>query len=339
MDVALTAEQEQWDEAVARLAAAHAVTNPSAIRDDADGRGWDAVLELGVPALRSPEQSGVDAAGVESALAVEHTARQLCTLPVIGQAVLAPELLHAAGAEDLLGAVVAGERRFAPAVTDDLQAVGRVGRPALAFDAAGATHALLLDGDRLVAVELTADPLDGLDLTRQLRPIDTLASAEPVGGPIDAGRLDRALAVALTALSADLVGVMDGAVRDAVVYAKDRKQFGVPIGTFQAVQHLLADAAVLVEGARSCVWHAAWAGDHLDPAAALLAARTAKAYCSEMGLRAVEASVQVFGGIAITWEHLSHLRLRRVHLDRECLGAEHAQHLSIAAARLGQAVA
>jgi hypothetical protein len=336
MDVALTAEQQQWHDAVGRLASAHAVANPSAIQADESGRGWQAVLDLGVPALRSPELSGVEAAGLESALAVEQTARFLCTLPITGQAIIAPDLLHAAGAEELLAAVAAGERRFAPAFTADLQELGRLGRPAIAFDTAGATHALLLDGEHLVAVELRSGPLDGLDLTRQLRSIDPDVTPDRTCGLIEPHQLDRVTAVALTAIAADLLGVMDGAVRDAVVYAKDRRQFGKPIGSFQAVQHLLADASVGVEGARSCVWYAAWAGDHLDPVDALLAARTAKAYCSEIGLRAVEASVQVFGGIAITWEQLSHLRLRRVHLDIECLGNEHVQYQRIAADRLAR---
>lgn len=336
VDVALTSEQAQWNEAVGRLATAHAVTNPGGIPDDADGRGWQAVLDLGIPALRSPVLSGVDAAGVESTLAVEQLARHLCALPVVGQGVLAPELLHAAGAETLLEAVAAGERRVAPTLTADLHDLGRLGEPAVAFDAAGATHALLLDGDELVVVDLAPDAPEGLDLTRFVLPVDPAASAERTGFRIDAERLDRVRAVALTAVAADLLGVMDGAVCDAIAYAKDRKQFGTPIGSFQAVQHLLADAAVAVDGARSCVWHAAWAGDHLEASEALLAARTAKAYCAELGLRTVEASVQVFGGIAITWEHLSHLRLRRAHLDRGCLGDEHVQYRSIAATRLGR---
>jgi hypothetical protein len=337
VDVALTSEQAQWNEAVGRLAAAHAVTVPSAIPGDGDGRGWQAVLNLGIPALRSPELSGVDAAGVESALAVEQLGRHLCALPVVGQGVLAPELLHASGAESLLEAVASGERRIAPTLTADLQDLARLGEPAVAFDAAGATHALVLDGDELVVVALAPGAQEGLDLTRVVLPVDPAASAERTGLHIDKDRLDRVRAVALTAVSADLLGVMDGAVRDAVAYAKIRKQFGTAIGSFQAVQHLLADAAVAVEGARSCVWHAAWAGDHLDPSEALLAARTAKAYCAELGLRTVEASVQVFGGIAITWEHLSHLRLRRAHLDRACLGDEHVQHRGIAASLLGRA--
>lgn len=332
VDVTLTPEQVQWQEAVAQLAAACAVTNPSAISLD-DDRAWAEVVAMGVPSLRSPRLSGADATAVESILAVEQTARHLAPVPVLGQGVVAPGLLAAAGADDLLEAVATGSRRIAPALTPDLRRFAGVDEPAMAVDAAGATHALLLDGTHLSLVALSGDHAPGLDLTRGLRVIDPSGQADAVGD-LEPDRLDRALALALTAFAADLLGVMDGALADAVSYAGVRRQFAVPIGSFQAVQHLLADAAVAVEGARGCVWHAAWAVDHLASGDALLAARTAKAYCSDAGLRVVETTVQVFGGIAITWEHLSHLRLRRVHLDRQCLGDEVVHHRLIAGARL-----
>jgi hypothetical protein len=340
MDVSLTDEQLQWQGAVARLAAAHAVAGPTDLVGGEGERRWSEVVALGVPALRSALHSGVEAALVESALAVEQVARRLSTLPIVGQGVVAPELLAAAGADELLGAVVAGEVRVAPAFGQDLADFGRRGDPVIAVDAAGATHALLLAGPEaapsLVAVEVADDPIGGLDLTRQLHRIATDARAIGLacGGPISPERLTQARAVTLTAFAADLLGVMAAAVEDAVAYAEVREQFGAPIGSFQAMQHLLADAAVAVEGARSCVWYAAWAADHLDAEAGLLAARTAKAYCSAAGPRVVEASVQVFGGMAITWEHPSHLRLRRVHLDRQCLGAEDVHHIAIATSRL-----
>ena len=130
------------------------------------------------------------------------------------------------------------------------------------------------------------------------------------------------------------IGLAQGALDAAVRYAGERTQFGTRIGTFQAVQHMLADALVRLEGARSCVWYAAWGVDHLEPVEATLAAMTAKAYASEAAREVVETSVQVFGGIAITWEHLSHLRLRRVLVDRRVLGDETALYQRIAATRL-----
>jgi alkylation response protein AidB-like acyl-CoA dehydrogenase len=127
---------------------------------------------------------------------------------------------------------------------------------------------------------------------------------------------------------------MQGALDDVVAYVAERKQFGVAVGTFQAVQHLAADALVQLEGARSCCWYAAWAVDHLDADSAQLAAHVANAYASRAGLEVVEATVQMFGGIAITWEQTSHLRLRRALFDRRVGGDEAVQHAEVAALRL-----
>jgi len=139
----------------------------------------------------------------------------------------------------------------------------------------------------------------------------------------------------LAMLAADLVGVMQAAVDASVAYVRDRVQFGVPVGSFQAVQHLAADALVMLEGARSSMWHAAWAVDALEPHEALLAARQAKSYCSRVGRQVVEIHVQLFGGIAITWEELAHIRVRRALVDRSTFGDEDVQDDAIAAVRVG----
>jgi alkylation response protein AidB-like acyl-CoA dehydrogenase len=142
--------------------------------------------------------------------------------------------------------------------------------------------------------------------------------------------------LALTAVAADLVGVMQGALDEAVRYAGERVQFEVKIGSFQAIQHALADALVRVEGARSCLWQAEWAIDHLPADEARLAAMTAKAYAAAAGRDVVETAVQVFGGIAITWEHVSHLRVRRTLLNRRLFGDETTQYEAIADLRLAE---
>ena len=340
MDVSLTTDQLEWQAANARVADAYEVSAADLIPALDIDRGWSDVITLGIPSLRSPEHSGVEGTGVETALAVEQSARRLSPLPIAGQAVIAPELLEAAGASGTLDAVVEGTFRLAPAFAVDLSDFGTTGGTAVAFDAAGASHALMLDykaeQPSLAVVALDPYDLDVLDLTRRLVSIGPVSERidMDLGGPISRERLVRARAVTMSALAADLLGVMEAALTDAVRHAKDRIQFGVPIGSFQAVQHILADAAVAVEGARSCVWHAAWSTDRASVIDALRAARTAKAFCSAAGLRVVESTVQVFGGIAITWEHLSHLRLRRVHLDRECFGNEDVHYEAIGAARL-----
>ena len=336
VDVSLSGEQRAWQEAVATLAAEHAITPAAGLPAGDDPAAWAAVTALGLTGLRSRAETDGAPTGVESALAAEQLARQLCGTPVLGQALIAAELLDAAGAAYELAGLVAGDR-IAPVLTGDLRDFGASG---WAFDALGAGRALLVTGDPeapgLAFATLDETGPEGLDLTRTLRPVGAAATAVPVGTTIGRERWAQVRAFALTVLAADALGVMDAAVADAVTHAGSREQFGVAIGSFQALQHLLADAAIQVEGARSCVWHAAWAVDHADPADALLAARTAKAYCARAGVAVVEATVQVFGGLAITWEHSSHLRLRRVRLDRQVLGDENVHHRAIADLRIAQ---
>ena len=340
MHIGLTDEQRLLQDTVSRLADSIATTDPSDIpaAETVDGH-WRRLVQLGVPTLRSPELCGLDASGVETAIVIEQLARALCAVPALGQAILATELLEAAAARKELELVAEGNLRLAPALARDLTGFGTSNSPTVAFDAAGATHALLTKksgGQR----ELVCVPIDGeaagLDLTRETRLLsrDLAESATPIGEPIDPQRWHRVEALALVGTAADLVGVMQGALDDAVRYAGERTQFGVRIGTFQAIQHLLADALIRVEGARSCLWHAAWAIEHLPSDEALLAAMTAKAYAAEAGRDVVESSVQVFGGIAITWEHVSHLRVRRMLLDRHLFGDESVQYEAIAAMRL-----
>ena len=337
MDVTLTDDQQLLRATAASLAvdlgSDHADTLEELTSDV-----WSPLVELGLPALRSPALSGADATGVEVALVVEEFGRTLSAAPTVGQAVLAPDLLVAAGADDAAARVAAGELRLAPAFRRDLSGLAEFGDEAVAFDARDATHALFLDTERrLTAVALGADPLKPLDLTRTVVPIAPGAAAADVGelgGAIDDAKWAAVRALMLATLAADLVGVMQGALDDAVEYVAERRQFGVPVGTFQAVQHLAADALVQIEGARSCCWYAAWAVDRLDPDEALLAAHVAKGYASRAGLAVVEGTVQMFGGIAITWEHASHLRLRRALFDRQVGGDEGVQYSEVARLRL-----
>jgi alkylation response protein AidB-like acyl-CoA dehydrogenase len=337
MDVTLTDDQQLLRSTAASLADDLGCATADAL-ETLTADVWTPLVDLGVPALRSPALSGVDASGVEVALVVEEFGRALSAAPTVGQAVIVPELLAAAGADDTLERVAQGELRLAPAFRADLSGVASLGDDAVAVDARGATHALLLDGDRrLVAVALDAAPLDALDLTRTLVPIAADARPDDIGvlgGAIDGAPWAAVQALSLTAFAADLVGVMQGALDDAVSYVAERKQFDVVVGTFQAVQHLAADALVQLEGARSCCWYAAWGVDHLDPDQALLAAHVANGYASRAGLEVVEATVQMFGGIAITWEHTAHLRLRRALFDRQVGGDDAVQYAEVARLRL-----
>jgi alkylation response protein AidB-like acyl-CoA dehydrogenase len=170
---------------------------------------------------------------------------------------------------------------------------------------------------RLAVVDLsgegvTIEPAGALDPTRRLFGV-TLAGAPstPLGaGDGAAGRLARARDVIAVAIAAESVGVAQRAMEMAVAHARDRHQFGRPIGVFQAVSHPCAQMLLEVEGARSAVLFAAWALDH-SPDEAPLAAAMAKAYASDAGWRVPAAALQVLGGIGFTWEHDLHFWLKR----------------------------
>ncbi len=344
MYIGLTDEQDMLRETTARLAEAIATTDADDIASGADlDLQWQRIVELGLPALRAPSSWGLDASGVETAVALEELARRLTAVPALGQAALATELLHAAGADKEVELVAEGALRIAPVLSEDLMDFAKTTEHGIAIDAAGATHVLFAvreDGARRLALAAVAaadaDTDTGLDLTRAMRAVVSadMESPTPVGDPIPAGRWTSVQAMALTAVAADLVGVMAGALDDAVRYAGERVQFGTKIGSFQAIQHLLADSLVRLEGARSCLWHAAWAVDHLPADQALLAGRTAKAYASAAGRDVVENAMQVLGGISITWEHAAHLRLRRMLVNRRLFGDETTQYAAIADMRL-----
>jgi alkylation response protein AidB-like acyl-CoA dehydrogenase len=104
-----------------------------------------------------------------------------------------------------------------------------------------------------------------------------------------------------------------------VEYAKERVQFGRPIGSFQAVKHRCADMLVDVEGMRSTAYHAAWCIEASEPDASV-AASTAKVWCSDASRRVMASGLQVHGGIGFTWEHDMHLYLKRSQLDQVTFG-------------------
>lgn len=137
-----------------------------------------------------------------------------------------------------------------------------------------------------------------------------------VESPVELGELsdegaERWYALALTVTTAELVGAARGTHALATDYAKVREQYGAPIGSYQAIAHLLAEGLALIEGSVSVLRHAAWAVDELPGPDAVEAARVAKIYCARAALAVCETSIQVHGGIGNTWECLAHVYLRR----------------------------
>ena len=140
--------------------------------------------------------------------------------------------------------------------------------------------------------------------------------ATTIGGPAEAAALlDRGA----VATSAETLGGSSRVLDMAVEHAKERVQFGKPIGSFQAVKHRCADMLVDLEGMRSTVYHAAWSLAAEQPDASI-AASTAKTWCADAGRRVMASGLQVHGGIGFTWEHDLHLFLKRAQLDQVCFG-------------------
>ncbi len=294
-----------------------------------DDKLWSTLCEqIGVAALTIPEHYGGAGAGLaEACVVLAELGRTLTPAPMLGSAVLAAQALLRAGndeaCERLLPGIAAGTTLAALAWS------GADGRwtPALtASDAGldGRAH-YVLDGDLadvLLAVARTDDgaglfevPLEGVRRSRvtSLDPGRRLAVVECAATParrLDDGGFTEQLrhlrATATVAVAAEQVGAAARALELTVEYTKQRRQFGRPIGSFQALKHRMADVHVHVEAARSALYAALVDGDDE-------AVETAKVVCAEACAHAAAEMIQLHGGIAITWEHDAHLYFKRAH--------------------------
>jgi alkylation response protein AidB-like acyl-CoA dehydrogenase len=322
MDVRLSSEQKALRDSVAKVARDLGPQTVAALDDDERTAKLDATVEAaGWRELRAGDADRPLASGVETAIVAEELSRGLADVAFVGPT-LAAELRRRAGAPPAAGRETVGlPADLAALAIDPEVAQGR----AVAVDAAGATSALLVvaaPAAQICTAGMAAEQGVRVDLTRTTEPPD-LGGAVPLrdaARALDADDLRAATALGLALTCAELVGTMRGAVELATGYAKDRRQYGAPIGSFQAVQHLLADAHVATEGTRSAALHAAWAVDALEPSEALAAAALAKAYASRAARMVCEASIQVHGGIGNTWECLAHVHLRRALLSIDLLG-------------------
>jgi hypothetical protein len=263
-----------------------------------------ALEEMGLAELRASTPPAATAQ--ECALLAEEHGRLPMTTSFLGTTLLAPEVMRLLG-----GDARSGYATPTIALTRDLRFPGPDPSGLAAWDCDGADGALYVAADGTVsALELGA-AAPTADLGRSVRAI-------PKDSPVrELGRLDaerhalwRGFALVMTA--SELLGAARSLVDQAVGYARERRQYGQPIGSFQAVQHLLADAAVLVEGCASATRYAAWCLDDQGPEQALRAARVAKAEANTALPEVIRTAMQVFGGIAQTWEFPAHLYLRRV---------------------------
>jgi alkylation response protein AidB-like acyl-CoA dehydrogenase len=303
---------------------------------------WAAIAELGWPALVVPEDDGGLGLGVvELTVLQEQLGYALAPTPLLSTVSAALAIAAAGSAEqraEWLPALADGERRgtVAPVYSSlDFDGGAVSGTLEAVPDAAGADVLVVPAGHEQVAVVdlygagVRVEAAEALDPTRRLSTVtlDGAASTPLSGG--DAGALARARDVIAVAVAAESVGVAQRAMEMAVEHARERKQFGRPIGVFQAVSHPCAQMLLEVEGARSAVLFAAWALDH-SPEEAPLAAAMAKAYASDAGWRVPAAAVQVLGGIGFTWEHELHFWLKRGRANAAVAGDARSHRARVA---------
>ncbi|MEV0434663.1 acyl-CoA dehydrogenase family protein [Nocardia sp. NPDC050413] len=329
----------EFRSSVRALLAKHAT--PEALRAAMDSDlGYDPKLwqllceQVGVAALAVPEQwGGVGASLVESLMVVGELGRVLSGVPMLGSAVLGVQAVLLAGDEQacerLLPDLAEGSRTAALCWADS-QGWDDYGVRAEGGSLSGTAHYVLHGAQADVLLVLTADglfetsptaagvtvtPTPGLDHTRALASITfTETPATRLGDPGT-----RLRDIAWAALAAEQVGAARRCLEMTVEYTSARVQFGRPIGSFQALKHRMADMYVLVESAESAALLAAQslAAGSDSAAEDVWVART---YCTEAFSTVAAETIQLHGGIAITWEHDAHLYFKRAHATAELFG-------------------
>lgn len=347
MNFDLSDEQRLLQESVGRLL--EDLCPPQRVRDVAEeGAGfdqslWDATREIGVAGLASHEVFG--GAGLEIldlACIAETLGYHAAPGPFLGHA-LASRAIALAGSdaqkERWLPTLAQGEAIATVALAEEGGAWQPEQWRMLAGDRLTGTKTLVPDGAHadLIVVGLAGGrfglveggsaglgiaPVDTADLTRRVDRLDFDACACDLL-PADAthvGTARRVVDTGLILLAADAFGGAQRLLHMCVEYAKTREQFGVKIGSFQALKHELADTLLQVEPNRGLYWYAAYLHDACEADAARVAA-IAKAHNSDRFMQVARTAVEVHGGIGFTWECDTQIWFKRAMFDRAFLGA------------------
>jgi len=314
---------------------------------------WKHLVEQGWTGLIFPEESGGLGLGmVELAVAFEEMGRALVPGPYLSTVPLAGTALRAASspaAASYLRAIADGKMKATVAVPEESAGWDA---DSVAMSAAEAEQGLILNGKKLFVSDAAQSDLiitaaksrSGLVLIgvtpktpgikiNQMPAVDSLrplyeivfdgvsVSREEIlaEGNAAAEALAACIDVATLALSAEMLGGMQWILDATVEYAKTRKQFGKPIGQFQAVQHHCANMLLMTESTRSAVYYAAWVMGN-DPGLAPLAISMAKAYASDSYREVGNLGIQVHGGIGFTWDHEIHFYYKRAKASELMFG-------------------
>jgi alkylation response protein AidB-like acyl-CoA dehydrogenase len=301
---------------------------PEKVRAAAEAGRYDAALwgemrELGWPGIAIGDEHGGQGLGiVELVILLEELGFALAPSPLFSNAA-AGLLIDAAGSDEQrarwLGGIASGSATGTVGIARD-----RVAE--LVPDAAEAAVIVLVEDGAATVVEAAGaeiEPRETIDATRRYARVRA-SGGEPLRGDVAAG-LDRAE----VALAAELTGVAQRAMEMAVSYVKERKQFGTPVGAYQAVSHRCAQMLLETEGARSATYFAAWAAD-ADPERLALGASMAKAAAADAARHVTASSIQAHGGIGFSWEHDLHWFFKRAHADAALLGGAREHRMRVA---------
>jgi len=318
---------------------------------------WKRMAELGWMGLALPERyGGAELGMVELCIVLEELGRSLAPVPFLPTAIAGALILETGGEAQKQGwleRIGAGEVIATLAITEargtenpgDLTARATPagggwvleGRKRFVPDA-GSSEVLVVvartggEGEsglglflvprETAGVEVTA--ISSMDLLRPLYDVSFRGVQLPadalLGGDRDAWpRLARVLDRARVMIAAEMLGGAEKCLESSVAYAKERVQFGRPIGVNQAIKHKCADMLFEVESARSITYYAAWAAQEDDDEATLTASM-AKAYVGDAYRHVSAENIQIHGGVGFTWEYDCHLYLKRARSDAAWLG-------------------
>ena len=351
------------------LAARYKSERIRSLTDDPRGfeqSDWEEMAELGWTGLALPEEWGGQGLGiVDLAVLFEEMGYALAPSPLLSNTV-AGLALSLCGSDEqrerFLRPLAEGKLRGTPALWDagtpgtigeftmearaDGDGVFLGGEKVLVMDAAAADFFLVAtsDGRRHIverdAPNVLIEPASSMDLTRRLYSVrfDGVRVAAEDSLPAAGKDYFDVFFRICVALAAESTGIAQRTMEMAVAYAKDRRQFDRPIGSYQAVSHRCAQMLLETENARSAVYGAAWTAD-AEPESLPRAASMAKAYASDAGWRVPDASIQVHGGIGFTWEHDLHFFLKRGRANAAMFGDPKWHRERVADAVLADAAA
>jgi alkylation response protein AidB-like acyl-CoA dehydrogenase len=330
-----------------------------------DSAVWSQMAEqLGLQSMIIPEEYGGQGFGyVELGIALEEMGRCLLCAPFFSTVVLAGNAIIHSGNEDAKTALLPGIADGSTIATLALaEANGRWDAEGITVEATGTGDGTTITGEKMFVTDggtanlfvvaaraengihlytvdgdaagLSRENLSTMDQTRkQARITFEGTPASHLCDTNDFAYISKILDLAVVALANEQVGGAQFVMDMAVQYAKDRVQFGRPIGSFQAIKHKCADMLLEVESAKSAAYYAAWCASEMNeelPSVASLA----KAYCSEAYFHCAAENIQIHGGIGFTWEHPAHLYFKRAK-SSELIFGDPAYHRELLAQRIG----